>query len=331
MNKKRGFTLIELMIVIAIIAILLGATFMLMSVATDAKARAVTVSRIERLQNALAGYYSAYGMYPAVQIYQNPNLNLITSNSDTGDPVAPGSANAATVCSRAQPIAFEYPTPLLLDDAVSDSTYSTKIQSILRDVNAISVNKVVDSLDAQKTSWADNKGFKFGLMSFLLPRVEVVGLPDSPKGPKLPVFVKGQWKDNNPTSKTDVEEYVLGKLITQRGLEEGACKAWLPNLEKTLSPSFKKEVYGIKLATGSGHGLVKRGKQEAEVSANTIYLAQSTVTDGWGREFFYYSAPPHQSYRIWSAGSDGCTFPPWEKLIKSAEAWIKDDIVGGKM
>jgi Type II secretion system (T2SS), protein G len=70
---------------------------------------------------------------------------------------------------------------------------------------------------------------------------------------------------------------------------------------------------------------------DATSSANSVYLGQSTVTDGWGREFFYYSAPPHQSFRIWSAGKDGYTFPPWETLTTQAKTWIKDDIVGGKL
>jgi prepilin-type N-terminal cleavage/methylation domain-containing protein len=333
MKKNKGFTLIELMIVVAIISILMGATFKLINVAADAKARSVTTKRLECLQFALSGYYAAYGMYPAVQNYQNPNLQLIERDDDTAEPLNSGSAGAATACARAQPMAYEYPTPLFLDEPVVDSEYRDKLQSLLKDPNAISVNKIVDSLDAQGTSWADNKGFKFGLISFLLPRVDVAGLPNSQNGPKTTVFAKGQWKGNNPMSKTEEEGLILQKLELQRGLEENAAKQWLPYLENMLS-SFRKEIYGIKIA-GGGLGLVKRGKYmqsgDKKNSENSVYLAHSTVTDGWGREFFYYSAPPHQSYRIWSAGKDGCTFPPWESLTTEAKTWIKDDIVGGKM
>jgi len=333
MKKNNGFTLIELMIVIAIIAILMGATFKLMGVAADARARAITTRRLECLQNALSGYYAAYGMYPAVQNYQNPNLQLIQQDDDTGEPLNKGSAKAATACARAQPMAYEYPTPLFLDEPVVDPDYRDRLQALLKDPNAISVNKIIDSLDGQKTSWADNKGFKFGLMSFLLPRVDIAGLPNSPNGPTTPIFAKGQWKGNNPMSKTEEEGLILQKLQLQRGLEENAAKQWLPHLEGMLT-SFRKEVYGIKIA-GGGLGLVKRGKYmqngDEQSSVNSVYLAHSTVKDGWGREFFYYSAPPHQSFRIWSAGKDGCTFPPWENLTTQAKTWIKDDIVGGKM
>jgi Type II secretion system (T2SS), protein G len=284
---------------------------------------------LQCLEFALSGYNSAFGMYPAVQPYQNPNLTLFKQDDDYPTR-SMNEAQKATTCARAQPIAFEYPTPLALDEAVSDSEYRDKLQSLVKDPNAISINKLVDSLDSQKTSWADNKGFKFGLMSFLLPRVDVVGLPNSQNGPATPVFVKGQWKANNPMSKTESEGEVIEKLLMQQGLEAGACKRWLPNLENAVS-GFKKEVYGIRLA-GGGHGLVKRGTASTqEESGQQVYLAQSTIVDGWGREFFYYSAPPHQSYRIWSAGPDGNTFPPWEPLTEKAKTWIKDDIVSGKM
>jgi prepilin-type N-terminal cleavage/methylation domain-containing protein len=329
MKRKNGFTLIELMIVIAVIGILLAATFKLMGVASDARARAVTISRMEKLQNTLSNYHNSYGMYPAVPIYQNPNLSLIKHDSDTGEALTT-SAGKARTCARAQPMAFEYPTPLMLDDPVEDEQYTTKLQSLVQDVNAISINALVDSLDPNKTSWEKYKAFKFGLVSFILPRVDVVGLPNSKQGPTLPVYVKGQWKFNNPTSRAEVEESVMEKLELQRGLEEGACKRWLPNLEKMLT-GYKKNLYGIQIATGGGHGLVKRGNATLEGSGNTVYLAHNTVTDGWGNEFFYYSAPPHQSYRIWSAGPDGNTFPPWETITKQGEGWIKDDIVGGKL
>jgi prepilin-type N-terminal cleavage/methylation domain-containing protein len=330
MKKNKGFTLIELMIVVAIISILMGATFKLINVAADAKARSVTTKRLECLQFALSGYYAAYGAYPAVQPYQNPNLQLIERDDDTAEPLNSGSAGAATACARAQPMAYEYPTPLFLDERINEPPYTTKLQSLLKDEKAISVNDTIDSLAQEGTSWADNKGFKFGLISFLLPRVTVVGLP-GPQGPKAEVFVKGQWKANNPMSRTNDVPAVPGLLQGQQDREATAAKQWLPYLENMLS-SFRKEIYGIKIA-GGGLGLVKRGKymQPDKNSENSVYLAHSTVTDGWGREFFYYSAPPHQSYRIWSAGKDGCTFPPWESLTTEAKTWIKDDIVGGKM
>ena len=62
-----------------------------------------------------------------------------------------------------------------------------------------------------------------------------------------------------------------------------------------------------------------------------------TVIDGWEEEFYYYSPPPHQGYRLWSAGPNRKTFPPWiseteiNKLsasdAKTAREWKSDDVV----
>ena len=58
-----------------------------------------------------------------------------------------------------------------------------------------------------------------------------------------------------------------------------------------------------------------------------------TVADGWGNEFYYHSEVPYQSYRLWSAGPNLRTFPPWLDLGKFSQKeqetianWTKDDI-----
>lgn len=65
---KRAFTLIEMMIVVAVIAILTGILFRLMGVGEDAEKRNITVARMQRLENCLSGYYAAFGSYPPVEL-----------------------------------------------------------------------------------------------------------------------------------------------------------------------------------------------------------------------------------------------------------------------
>lgn len=333
MNKNKGFTLIELMIVIAIIGILMGSTFKLMQVAADAKAHAVTIARMERLQNALSGYHSAYGMYPAVPAYGNPDPS---GNGGSMNDEATGNAlsslkDRAQAAARAQPVGFEYPTPVWLDD---------RIPILFLPDNVISLNTAVGSLDPEIDDWDKYKGFKFGLMSFLLPRVEIVGHPDlGNKAPLVDVYRKAQWKNNNLTSRvpgsSNVDlENLRRALAKQRDLENEACMRWLPCFKGILR-SFAGSVLGVPINgdEDGGHRLAKRQMQ----GGPKVALAFITITDGWGREFFYYSAPPYQSFRVWSAGPDGLTFPPWipstDATYKQAKAqdWIKDDIVGGKM
>lgn len=64
--KSRAFTLIELLIVVAIILILGGMSLKIMSVVGNKTALAKTDMVLEQVKNALAGYYAVYGSYPAV-------------------------------------------------------------------------------------------------------------------------------------------------------------------------------------------------------------------------------------------------------------------------
>ena len=53
---KKGFTLVELLIVIVIIAILMSITYRIMGVSEDQTARQWTVMRLHGLENAIGGY-----------------------------------------------------------------------------------------------------------------------------------------------------------------------------------------------------------------------------------------------------------------------------------
>ena len=332
MKKNNGFTLIELMIVIAIIGILIGTTFKLMQVAADSKARAVTRARLERLQNALSGYYAIYGMYPAVPLYGDPDpASGKNSSEDKGAGIKSGTQESAQTAARAQPVGFEYPTPTWMDNQIPILFYPD---------NVISLNTAIGSLSPTDGDWNKYKGFKFGLMSFLLPRVEIVGHPNNgSKAPVRDVYQKAQWMDNNLSSRVPGSSgqditLLLTNLEKQRVIENEECVRWLPCFEGILR-SFASSVLGVKINgdINGGHRLAARQM----IDGPKVALAFITITDGWGRELFYHSAPPYQSFRVWSAGPDGLTYPPWvpstDATYKSlkAQTWTKDDIIGGKM
>ena len=68
MKKSRGFTLIELLIVTVVIVTLMAIVFRLAGTGGESTRRAKTLARIQKLSNALSGYYAAFGSYPPVPL-----------------------------------------------------------------------------------------------------------------------------------------------------------------------------------------------------------------------------------------------------------------------
>ena len=68
-NKGRGFTLIEMMIVMLVIIVLAGMVFKLMGVAGAKNEEANTKATLQKVANALEEYRAIYGKYPPVYSY----------------------------------------------------------------------------------------------------------------------------------------------------------------------------------------------------------------------------------------------------------------------
>ncbi|MCL1921041.1 MAG: prepilin-type N-terminal cleavage/methylation domain-containing protein [Kiritimatiellaeota bacterium] len=329
-KNYKGFTLVELMVVVAVIAVLSGLTFRLMSAAALAKRRAETIARMEKLQNALSGFYAEYGMYPPVtfeaDILDNDGKNV----ADTSD----GWPNHV---SRAQPMCFQYPYQWEVRNDV---------QRYLKEagIDADEANLVKDSLKLNSDSRNDNRTFCFGLLSFLLPRVELVtytgmdGRGDA--GIHEDFYNSKLWRVNSRGMEGSdrLNTASLRTALTkQRGLENAACAKWLPNLRDLvdISSGGGSTLLGVRITP---HGWGGGGPTIVGSGGKRIAIQSATVKDGWGNEFFYYSPPPHQSYRLWSAGPDGRTYPPWippeqYKSMSHGEnkirKWVADDLVAG--
>ena len=104
-------------------------------------------------------------------------------------------------------------------------------------------------------------------------------------------------------------------------------------------------VYGVKISDGGGglavgnppSQIYSSGDSQSGSDGRTqpYILDKISCNDGWGNEFYYYSPPPYQGYRLWSAGPNGKTFPPWfpDREIEDLKEknmirnWLSDDIV----
>lgn len=346
---RRAFTLMELMIVILIIGILMGGVFMLMGVAARHGDIAKTRSKVQRLQNAVSGFYAAYGTYPPVDNcygpldpfspFQNDFDDTVNSSSNLDDPATKSACRWAC---RAQPVAFEFPCPQD-DDAM--------INLFFNDASVRSPNEVfANAASINSSDWATTKMFKFGLMSFLLPRITMVGIPTTGNfnnEQPLPDFYETmQWNNNNKKSVVN-SGALVDALRSQSDVECRAVAKWLPNLEG-MCTQLNRSIMNISLndsksyfyddetdAMVNAQGGDSPYRGPYKYGSQKTVLECATVKDSWNRDLFYYSAPPYQSYRIWSAGPNGLTFPPWiplESLSETDQAlvaeWIKDDIAG---
>lgn len=355
---KKAFTLIELLIVVVVIVTLMAITFRLAGVASNSNARNRTITRMQRLENCLSGYYAAFGSYPPVELHASRNVYLKVdtdgnqSESETGN-LEWKSVQAAC---RAQPMAARFPfdsNTRSYVDAVSRivasransnekryKAYQNRRDDLGGGFTALeNFNQVSDW--QKESSWQRVKIFQFGVMSFLLPRYMFMlsglnNLSDLGNCKQWSSSNELSANPNNGVKFTTWENQLRYKSLTQRIPSQSVCARWIPNLEGMVACSGYPKFFGVSIS--AGYGPISADNPDIEVfkGGNGRYVLDCmTVYDGWEREFYYYSPAPYQSYRLWSAGPDGRTFPPWIPLDTldnqsdkaTAANWSSDDIM----
>lgn len=381
-NRKTGFTLIELLIVTVVIVTLMGIVFRLAGLGGEARAKNVTISRLQRVENALSGYYAAFGSYPPVPLHgsRDYTCRVGLTNLQDGDPgsgvtdfTSGDFRRQVEAACRAQPVAARYPygtdaatyidvvSAQCLDyytrGAAPNSAYSDWHQEkFARPFSAMTRNIYGSDLET-KADWQEVRIFQFGLMSFLLPRYLFMI-----QGKQEFYENCAQWERNNRR----ICDFTNGSRLTwsqvrsclgiqddgtrQGGTVQAEMITNLPSQAVTARwmPNFKGIVhgggtfYGVDTNDGIGGGSFNSMDSadfqvfsvQPDGNGERYVLDGMTVWDGWHRELYYYSDPPYQNYRLWSAGPDGKTFPPWADLgalsgddQKRAAGWMADDIV----
>ena len=384
---KKGFTLVEMLIVVVVIVTLMTMTFRLSSIGDDSNRRNTTLSRMNRIENCLSGYYAAFGSYPPVALHGTRNIYArvsghgIQSDSEenrsiwgwtklyeTAELEAWEQVKAAC---KSQPVDCRFPFP-------EESEYNTVVKTIsdaikkrvARDGSKLSEsrrtvlsspfdNGVTDNIgrhDASKYDWRESQLFKFGLMSYLLPRYMVM-MNSSEQ------FFLGsykQWENNNQLPCNPLTGYkfngwhvVRDRSRSTQGSQlaevanipsQAVTARWMPNLAGIVCCNHDFKLFGISIRGDNGASELRADNDNIEVyspggydaggTANQYVLDSATVLDGWWNEFYYYSPPPYQSYTLWSAGPNNRTFPPWisRKSLNAEQnrcvtCWTADDIV----
>lgn len=367
---KKAFTLVELMVVVVVIVTLLAITFRLVSVGEDATYRNNTIARMQRLENALSGYFAAFGSYPPVGLHASRNVyarvdeqGVQQNGQEDGNLVWD---NVDMAC-RAQPVAARFPFPdtsevqeyitamsqVVIDRVNSSDEQWKKYKDYNRQLGggftAIRNPNQVTGWNTKET-WQEVKIFQFGVMSFLLPRymfmtrgIDAEDLRDC-----------AQWNANNRLSShpntgssfSSWKDQLDDARLVRRIPSQSVCARWMPNFEKMVCGNLFAHPDGLRFFGVDIHDDSWLGQavdpdlpgtlaREVYVDQNRTILDSLTVRDGWGHEFYYYSPPPFQSYRLWSAGPNERTFPPWMPFgslkndadRKTAANWMADDIM----
>ena len=406
---KKGFTLIELLIVVVVIATLMGLVFRLAGIGSGHAARNATITRMQKLEFALSGYYAAFGSYPPVPLHGSRDIfcnvndhGIQTSTGGNREGANTLNWTQVRAACLSQPVACEFPYNAK-DPNISESmnrlaqTYNelggtwakfSKFE-VLDDSNVGLLRKYASSKD-----WTDVQIFEFGVMSFLLPRYlfMLAGPTELYDGGNSGYQENGsfnvQWRSQNSLAK--LFRFKDGKRIysdrdgwkklqddtRQREREtqandydnsryrailmqpsQAVCARWIQALDGIVSGG--RTFYGVNTLLNhdeyhSYHhhegglggaaqalwmmsGIYAPGEASRSQNYSNQYILDGmTVRDGWGMDLFYYSPPPYQSYRLWSAGPNGKTIPPWvdlssgdmKKFRDTAAEWMVDDIVG---
>lgn len=366
---KKAFTLVELLIVVLVFVTLMGLVFRLSSVGSETEARSRTIMTIQKIENCLSGYYAAFGSYPPVTLHgsRNYNLEVNINGIQTDEEVNSGLdwPRVEAAC-RSQPVAMNFP----FASSGGMQQYIESLSEGLRELHSKDGDEYKDyrdnpalahgfSADAigkvgglkDEKDWNEVQLYRFGLMSYLLPRYLIMMRYRSSSNPYDDVE---QWEANNtkPCRFKDGSVYPDWQSLAAEVQSEdkrwqiqlipnqAVTARWMPNLENLLSCQTAVSCFGIQLkGEGARSPLCLQNPRPPIFSpskkggSNQYVLDEITCVDGWGRELYYYSKPPHQSYTLWSAGPNGRTFPPWVPLEnlnendkRIASSWLSDDI-----
>ena len=269
--KRSGFTIIEMLVVVIIIAILAGLVFKMIGAGGASADKAKARRQLEAIANACEEYRAEYGRYP---------------------PVAKDSKGN-------QPFAYDYPRSADRWTGGSASSLATLLNKVSRTQATV---------------------FKFGLMSFLVTRVE----GRAELAPKE-LFDKGSlsdsqhhWRSQNDPKNSDskdlVEKQIKAGLTTRPDGKNGSVK-WDPK-KHCCAVDNPRDVRAARKIWPLIKDVIRTEESYHEYNGNVYTNLQCSVWDPWNNTLNYRSDPPFDSYRLWSNGPDG----------KSGTA---DDIIAG--
>lgn len=280
---KRGFTLIEMMVVVVVLVTLTAIVFRLSNLGEESEARTITITRMQRLENCLSGFHAAFGCYPPVKLHGNRSFDQQAESINWGNE-SEAWYWVQKVC-RTQPIGCRFPFSEGFEKAIDDlsdfikeATTMEEYEDLFSDENtrewaqvgfmSSSKSVVEGELNSKKGEalWDEIKLFQYGVMSYLLPRYMVM-MGGHPK-----YYAEGgyaQWTKNNhkpshpflgdntidwSTIYDWVQDYNNGyagkndKIVILESIPAQAATArWMPNLERICKCNTNFKLFGVEI------------------------------------------------------------------------------------
>lgn len=275
---RGGFTLLEMLVVIVVMAILMGVTFRMMKPSEHARSVSTTVKRLNIAQALIAEYHAEYGIYPPVSDpiqYKNVTRGLkVDGESNSSD------------CGYAPGVAAGYLTPTALS------------RNYLKDFKPRDPNDVfcfglasffINRLDPEMKNEQASSGNGYGASKNKMFFEEIFGGAGSSELKKF--FGRGtHW----------------AKFCKGIGNESVTAK----NLTEKLQPSAKDQAFYKRVRSLAAQVIVNKSERATGETATSSGYYYYTMMDafpqeGWGHDLIYICPPPYTSYAIFSAGPDG--------------------------
>lgn len=289
---RNGFTIIEMMIVIIVIAILAGFVFRMMAMAGQENDTAETKSVIEKISHALEAFRAEYGTYPPVAVYNGQQPVIFEF-------AVPGTGNEGDLGI----------TPSMAAQMVNDSKTENKWNEF-----PVFTFGLASYLFPRywSTSQVSPKEF-YGDMEY-----DDVIKNDRNRVDKSRVI--NQWTDHNNRSDSRIR-------IQDLNNDMEALLKIIPMLGGEIESNNKQTIFKVKnWGCAEYHAEGPHHFYKGREYANSAIV----LDDSWDHYLHYQSNPPYDSYRIWSAGPNGQTCDPMCENPATCSK-CKDDIVAGQL
>ncbi len=307
--KPNGFTIIEMLVVVIVIAILSGLVFKMIGAGGASSDRATAHRQVEALANACEEYRAEYGRYPPVPKFLKWHKDKKKWR-------------------YIQPVDYSYPQ--------KPSRWTTGGESGSKTLANLLKGKSHTEIE-ETGAYA----FKFGLLSFFVPRIEKHAA-NSPRE----LFLKGAQSEqhiwffqNNPDA-TEITKEKAKRLQKEESFWGGYRRDgdWETSKNCPLDDNARdirvaKKVWPLiseVVRTDSDYLPYHDDDWNPAPGYNHNVWTNSHVhvTDPWGNSLNYKSDPPYDCFKVWSNGPDGKTGDIVGSDNKTRN-YSADDIVAG--